>query len=221
MVEPYQPCTAASVVARDLPRLFGGSTGLNIRRPSASEPSMKHLLTLVVVVAACSDDPVSFSAPVGINLKAKSGDVANTAISEDKAITTESGNPYGAFVNDATTKLAHAPSRIEIDQATLLLGAQSTNVTRLEDVFSGAVDVAFVMNDTNNTYEVGTVNNPMGTGPVELAIALDGADMAGQDFAKYLSGSFKVVARGTAAPGFAAKGAEAALQVTFTFAAFP
>jgi hypothetical protein len=182
---------------------------------------MKHLLALVILVAACGDDPVSYSAPVGINLKAKSGDVANTAISEDKAITTESGNPYGAFVNDAMAKLGHAPSRIEIDQATLLLGAQSTNVTRLEEVFTGVVDVAFVMNDTDNTYEVGTVSNPMGTGPVELAIALDGADMAAQDFAKYLGGSFKVVARGTAAPGFAAKGAEATLQVTFTFAAFP
>jgi hypothetical protein len=209
------------VVIRDLPRLFGGSAALNIRRESASELSMKHLVALVVLFAACGDDPVSFSAPVGINLKAKSGDVANTAISEDKAITTESGNPYGAFVTDATAKLGRAPGRIEIDHATLLVGAQSTNVTKLEEVFTGVVDVAFVMNDTDNSYEVGTVSNPMGAGPVALAIGLDGGDMAPQDFAKYLGGSFKVIARGTAAPGFASKGAEAQLQVTFTFAAFP
>ena len=183
---------------------------------------MKTVLAFTpLLLAACGTDPVSFSAPVGINLKAKSGDVANTAISDDKGITTENGNPYGAFVNDATTKLGRAPGRIEIDQATLLLGAQSTNVTRLEDVFTGVVDVAFVMNETDNTYDVGTVSNPTGTGPVELAIGLEGGDMAAQDFTRYLGGSFKVVVRGTAAPGFASKGAEAQLQVTFTFAAFP
>ncbi|HET7504943.1 MAG TPA: hypothetical protein VFK02_28160 [Kofleriaceae bacterium] len=171
--------------------------------------------------AACGDDPVSYSAPVGINVKVKSGDVAATAISEDKAITTETGNPYGGFVADATAKLGHAPGRIEIDQATLLLGAQSINVTGLEDVFTGVVDISFLMNDTNNTYAVGTVTNPSGVGPIDIAISLAGADMAPQDFAKYLGGGFKVVARGTAAPDFASKGAEAQLQLTFTFAAFP
>lgn len=183
---------------------------------------MKNLVALVpmLLLVACGDDPVSFSAPVGINLKAKSGDVASTAISEDKAITTENGNPYGAFVSDATTKLGQAPGRIEVDRVTLLLGGQSTNVTKLEEIFVGVVDVAFIMNDTNNTYEVGTVNNPTGVGPVEVAIGLAGADMAPQDFTKYLGGSFKVVARGTAAPGFSSKGAEASLQLTFTFAAF-
>ena len=182
---------------------------------------MKNLVALaVLVLAACGDDPISFSAPVGINIKAKSGDVANTAISQDKAITTETGNPYGAFVSDATAKLGQEPGRIEVDRATLQLGALSTNVTKLEEVFVGVVDVAFIMNDTDNTYEVGTVNNPSGVGAVDVVIGLDGGDMAPQDFTKYLGGSFKVVARGTAAPGFDAKGAEASLQLTFTFAAF-
>jgi hypothetical protein len=183
---------------------------------------MKNLVSLATLLgfAACGDDPISFSAPVGINLKAKSSDVATTAITEDKAITTETGNPYGAFVSDAAARLGQAPGLIEVDRVTLLLGAQSTNVTSLEEVFVGVVDVAFIMNDTDNTYQVGSVNNPSGVGPVEVAIGLDGGDMAPQDFAKYLGGGFKVVARGTAAPGFAAKGAEASLQLTFTFAAF-
>jgi hypothetical protein len=163
---------------------------------------------------------VSFSAPVGINMKVKSSDVASTAITEDKEITTENGNPYGAFVSDATTRLGRAPGRIEVDSATLLLGAQSTNVTRLEDVFTGVVDIAFLMNDTNNTYEVGSVTDPTGVGPIDVAIALSGSDMAPQDFTKYLGGGFRVIARGSAAPGFTSKSAEAALQVTFTFAAF-
>jgi hypothetical protein len=178
------------------------------------------VLSSVLVCAACGTDPVSYSAPVGINLKAKSGDVSGAAISEDKNITTETSNPYGSFVAAATAKLGRAPGRIEVDHATLLLGAQSTNVTRLEDVFAGAVDVSFVMNDSDNTYQVGTIADPAGVGPLDLDVALVGADVAPQDFTKYLDGSFKVVARGTAAAGFYSKGAEADLQLTFTFAAF-
>jgi hypothetical protein len=178
----------------------------------------RFVLTSFLVCGACGSDPVSYSAPVGINLKAKSGDVAGTAINEDKNITTETSNPYGAFVSAATTKLGRAPGRIDVDQATLVLGAQSTGVAKLEDVFTGTLDVSFVINDTDHTYEVGTLSNPTGVGPIDLA--LTGEDVAAQDLTKYLDGSFKVVMRGTAAAGFSAKGAEAALQLTFTFAAF-
>jgi hypothetical protein len=43
--------------------------------------------------------------------------------------------------------------------------------------------------------------------------------VAPQDWSKFLAGSFKVVARGSAADGFTTKGAEANLQLTFTFSA--
>jgi hypothetical protein len=83
---------------------------------------MKRTL-LLVVAAACGSDPVNYSSPVGIELKAKSGDVSGTAISEQKDITTETGNPYSAFVNDATRMIGRDPARIEIDELTLTLGA--------------------------------------------------------------------------------------------------
>jgi hypothetical protein len=173
---------------------------------------------LALTLAACGSDPVSFSAPVGINLKAKSGDVAQSVISETKDITTESGNPYGAFVSDARAKLGGKdPSAIELDSVTLLLGAQSTGVTALEQVFTGDVDVAFVINDSNNTYDVGHIMSPTGAGPASLAVSFDSGKIAPQDWTKFLGGSFKVVVRGTAASTFAGKGAEANLQVTFTF----
>jgi hypothetical protein len=178
------------------------------------------LLVGLLVLSGCSDDPVSFSMPVGINLKAKSSDVSNSVISEEKQITTESGNPYGAFVSDAQAKLGADPGRIEIDQVTLTLGAQSVNVAKLEDVYTGDVDVAFITNDTNNTYDVGHVLNPVGVGPLDLSVAFASDALSAADFAKMMTGSFKVVIRGTAATGFNAKGAEAELQVTFTFAAF-
>lgn len=184
---------------------------------------MKLLAFSVLALAACGgSDPVSYSAPVGINLKAKSGDVSptNNVLSDDKGITTESGNPYGAFVAGAQTKIGAPPSRIEIDKLTLTLGAQSSGVTDLNQVYTGDVDVAFITNDTNNTYDAGHVMNPTGVGPVDVDVSFDSGAVSDADYAKLLGGSFKVVLRGPAAATFAGKGAEADLQLTFTFAAF-
>jgi len=172
-------------------------------------------------LSACGGaDPISFSAPVSINLKAKSGDVSGTAISDEKGITTESGNPFGAFVTDANARLGREPGAVEIDSLSLTLGANSTGVVALDEVFAGDVDVAFIINDTNNTYDVGHVIDPRGVGPTNINVGFESVDVADEDYAKYLGGSFKVVVRGAAATGFGTKGAEANLQLTFTFAAF-
>ncbi len=182
---------------------------------------MKKILFALPLVAACGSDPVNYSAPVGIELKAKSSDVANAVVTEQKDITTESGNPYGAFTNDATAKLGgKTPSRIEISNMTLTLGGQSTGVSALEQVLTGDVDVAFVVNDSNNTYDAGHILNPAGVGPDTMDIVFDWAQVAELDRAKMLGGSFKVVLRGNAAPLFSSKGADAQLQTTFTFDAF-
>ncbi|MBA3539415.1 MAG: hypothetical protein H0T79_07275 [Deltaproteobacteria bacterium] len=173
---------------------------------------------VLALLASCSDDPVSYSAPVSINLKAKSGDVSGTTVSEEKGINTESGNPYGAFVTDATRRLGRDPGSISIEEVTLTLGAQSNNVVTLQEVYSGDVDVAFIIDDSNNTYDVGHVIDPAGVGPVGVDVNFEGVSEV--DYTKLLKGSFKVVIRGTAAVGFASKGAEADLQVSFTFAAF-
>ena len=171
-------------------------------------------------LAACGSDPVSVSSPVGITLKVQSGDVTNSAISDDKAITTESGNPYGAFISDAQRKLGRDPARIEVDKLTLTLGAQSTNVTALDQVYTGDVDVALITNDTNSTYDIGHVQSPTGAGPVGLSVSFVSQDMVPADFTKLVAGSFKVVIRGPAATMFAGKGASADLQLMFTFSAF-
>jgi hypothetical protein len=182
---------------------------------------MKQIPYALIFVAACGSDPVNYSAPVGIELKAKSGDVANAVVSEQKDITTESGNPYGAFTNDATTKLGGvAPSRIELHDLTLTLGAQSTGVTALEEVVTGDVDVAFIVNDSNNTYDAGHIVNPTGVGPDTMDIVFDWSQVATTDRSALIGGSFKVVLRGPAAATFSSKGADATLQTTFTFDAY-
>ena len=112
---------------------------------------------VIGLLAACGDDPVSYSAPVGINLKAESGEVNGTAISDEKDITSETGNPYGAFISDSRELIGGDPTRVELDSLTLTLGAQSTGVTALEQVYVGDVDVLFLMHESNNTYPAGRV----------------------------------------------------------------
>ena len=178
---------------------------------------------LLLSFGACGDDPVKYSEPVGINLKAKSSDTTNNTVSNDKGINTESGNPYGAFVTAAKNKLdGKDPAGIEIDKVALFLGGTSTNVTKLGEVFDGTVEVVFVINDSNNSYPAaaGPVPASTGAGPVELDPSFDSSTLPDFDYVKLLGGGFKVVLRGPAAAGFQAKGAEADLQVTFTFTAF-
>jgi hypothetical protein len=179
--------------------------------------------SLLFGLAACGDDPLNYSAPVGINLKAKSSDTVNNVVSDDKGINTESGNPYGAFVTDARRELGGVdPATIEVEGVDIFLGAASTGVATLGEIFDGNVEVLFQMNDTNNSYPVahGIVGATTDAGPYALEVDFVGADIPDIDYEKLLGGSFKVIARGPAAADFTSKGADADLQVTFTFAAF-
>jgi hypothetical protein len=183
--------------------------------------SIPALASLTLV--ACGDDPVSYSEPVTINLKAKSSETVNNVVADDKGITTENSNPYGSFVANARTALGGKdPSTIALDSTTLTLGAASTGVLGLGEVFTGNVEVNFTTNDTNNTYPAawGALAATDGSGPITLTSGFDTADVSATDFTKILGGSFKVGIRGPAGANFATKGADADLQVTLTFTAF-
>ena len=181
----------------------------------------KLSLLAFVVFAACGDDPVNYSDDIGIEVKTKSGDATDNAITEEKGITTESSNPYGAFITEAKNRLGHDPSNIKLEKVTVTLGGQTTGVTTLDQVMVGDAYVKFLMNDTNNTFQVGHFVNPTGPGPFEGEPTFDmAADVSDADIAKVIGGSFKVVLNATPATDFATKGAEASLQLTFTFSAF-
>ena len=182
------------------------------------------LLALASSLAtACgSSGPVSYSAPVGISLDARSGDVVGGQVHVDKNISTESGNPYGAFVNDAVKALGHAPSRIVVTGATLTLSAaDSTLVTALEQVFTGTVQISFRPNGSSNSYPVASVANPVGTGPVQMTVTFDSSTMTAADYADLAGGAFKVALDGLAATGIVASGAKADMTATLTFLAYP
>ena len=175
---------------------------------------------IYVVLIGCGSDPVKVSEPVGIELDAKSGDTMNGSVTETKNITTESGNPYGKFVNDATAKLGRAPGTIEISDMTILLGGQSTGVSNLNEVFTGDVDVSFVVNGTNNTYDAGHIMNPAGVGPDTMDVTFAWSAVPAEDRTAFQNANFTVALRGPAAANFSTKGADARIQVTFTFEAF-
>ena len=185
-------------------------------------PRLTYITLGSLALVGCGDDPVSYSAPVGINLKAKSSDTINNVVTDEKGINTESGNPFGAFISDAKRELGRDPGSVDAEKVTVLLGAGSTGVTRLGEVFTGNVEVLFQMNDTNNTFPVaaGTIDAAATGGPIELSPSFTADPTAGVDWNKFLSGSFKVIMRGPAATGFTTKGADADVQVTLTFSAF-
>src|SRR5690349_19814209 len=56
------------------------------------------LLTMVFAGCGSSEEPLSYSAPVTINLEATAPDIAGAAVVAFKVITTEIGNPYRVFV---------------------------------------------------------------------------------------------------------------------------
>jgi hypothetical protein len=178
-------------------------------------------LVPVLALATCGGENVaSYSGPVGINLKEKSSDVMNGTVTTEKSITSESGNPYGAFIAAARTNLGGVdPSSVELTSGALLLGAGSTGATALDQVLTGQVDVLFVTNGSNNTYPAATMTNPTGPGPDDLQITLNTSAFSAQDRADLLAGSFKVVLRGPAAPAFAGKSADVDLQTTLNFRA--
>jgi hypothetical protein len=181
---------------------------------------MRSLLFVLLLLPACSDDTVAVSEAVGINIDIKSDEVTAGAISDEKDINSEAGNPYKAFITEARAALGGVdPSEVDLTSVTLTLGATSTGVTDLEQVFTGQVEVLFIIHDTNNSYNVATVTNPTGGGPVGMQITWDPSLIKASsiDWGKFLDDKFKVVVRGTAASTFEAAGATGKLQITLTF----
>ncbi|NOJ81947.1 hypothetical protein [Myxococcus xanthus] len=179
------------------------------------------LLMLCTLPLIGCGDPVSSSALIGINLKAKSSDTANGTVTAQKSIGSESGNPFKVFVDDARRELdGKSPSRVELTSLTLTLGAGSVGVASLSEVFNDRVEVVFLMNESNNTYAAGHVAGPSGSGPVAMEVDFNSEALPAADYTRFLDGKFNVVLRGSAAPTFMRPGADVDFQTTFSFTAF-
>jgi hypothetical protein len=183
---------------------------------------MKLITTSLLILVACGDDPISVSDQVDLKITISSGDVAGGEVFADKNVNTESGNPYGVFVQGARDEIGGDPGRITVDAVALTLEATSTNVTGIGEVFSGTLVLGFEMNGSTTLYPVATRTIVAAdvAGPLELEVDFDSDDIPDVDFADLASGSFKVSVSGPAAATFAAANASADLLMTLTFSAF-
>lgn len=142
---------------------------------------------------------VNYSGPVSINVdKFKDGDVRNEAFDSDKSVNTESGNPYGAFLQQARAVLGRPPAAVLVDRVTLTLGRDTTGVTTFQQFLGGPL-VLYLAN-SGATVNIGTVTQPTGSGPVEVTITATRDTLApiNNDL---IQGSFKVGIRVPAAAG--------------------
>ena len=164
------------------------------------------MIVATVSLAGCASNAVggdglntmNFSRPVSIRIdKFKDGEVRNESFDVDKSINTESGNPYGRFLQQARTALGRAPAAVVVERVTLTLGADSQGVTSFEQFLGGPLTLYFV-NSANTTVNVGTVTQPTGAGPVEVVITAT-RDTLAPIREDMVQGNFKVGVRVPAA----------------------
>lgn len=189
---------------------------------SITRLTVPSLTLAIVLVAACGDDPVSHSEPVDLKLKVTSGDVTGGALSVDKNVNTEAGNPYGAFVAAAQAALGGDPGRIDVTAATLTVAPTSTGATQMGQVFAGTTDVTLVMNSGNVRFPVASHATVAadGAGPIGFTVGFDDAAVTPAELAGLIGGQFKVELAGPAAAAFAAAGASVDLDLAITLAAY-
>lgn len=179
-------------------------------RASKEKVDMRCLKALVlgaaVMVAGCgasgdggSGNTVNYSGPVSINVdKFKDDEVRNEAFDNDRSVSTEQGNPYGAFLQQARAVLGRPPAAVLVDRVTLTLGADARGVTAFEQFLGGPLTVYLA--SSRSTVTVGTVAQPRGSGPVEVAVTATRDTLAPLQ-PDLTQGSFKVGIRVPAAAG--------------------
>lgn len=183
----------------------------------------RAVVMVALLAAACGgttdNDPntIAWSEPVSVRLdKFKDDEVRNGAFNSDKSITSESGNPYGQFLQTARARLGRDPAAVLIDGATITLGADTRGVTAFEQIFAGPVTL-YVVGSNDTTVNVGTIALPTGPGPVAATITAGRAELAAVN-REMLSGGFKVGMRVPAA-AMLPRSFDAKVTLTVTFRA--
>jgi len=135
-------------------------------------------------------------------------------------VTTETGNPYGAFINNAIKDLGKGPSSIGVDKMTLIMGAGTKGIVGFEDLFSDDVYIFFSNEERTKTEYVGTVEKPSGVGPIYVGITASDEELKNILFSEMLSGNFRVGYRGITGLSGKSSDLDASLEVTIIFVAY-
>jgi hypothetical protein len=154
------------------------------------------ILAATGILAACDEDPVVATDLIVIQLSGiKQGDITDGVVSKSKNVSTESGNPYHAFLVEARAVLGRDPARIRVESVQLTLDGSTRGIASFADLFNADAEV-YLDADVGGTVNVARVTRPTGTGPVELAVVSTDATLA-PILAALLSGDFRVGVRGT------------------------
>lgn len=167
----------------------------------------------VLLASACKPEAVVDD--VGINLNVSDADLdANNILITEKNISTEQGNPYGAFLSTIREQLGDEPASIFLETATVsIVGGTQAN---LEEIYTGVITLTLVDDSAGTSTDIATFDTPTGAGPVELEVNADAFD--DEAFQTTLNeGSFKVQLSGAATDP--AANIDADLEILLSFSA--
>lgn len=179
------------------------------------------LMSVGLLSIGCGPDAVVED--IGINIGFNIGNVAQgDPIESEKNISTEQGNPYGAFLEEIRNELNDDTPFIQLDTVSITLEGDGVH-NNFEDIFEGTLELLIVDESAGTTTAVATVENPTGAGPVELTVlgepVVDGGEFDEDLFQATLNaGSFKIKLEGTAAAN--AANADVNIVTTLGFSAF-
>lgn len=174
---------------------------------------------MVAGASACGEDPSNVSDQIGIKLSLKEGDVTGSTVETRKNISTETSNPYAAFLEAVKAEYGdQTPSEIRVEKVVLQLVDAKDDVAVLEDLFNGKVEVFLAPDDAAVGYIVGTIDSPTGSGPHDMERATEAGDLV-NFLDTMLAGSFRVGIRGST-PRSANDKFTGELTATLSFAAY-
>lgn len=178
-------------------------------------------VALLVVTAFASvgcgeDEAVAHSGAITLQLSGiKEGDADNGMFSQEKSVSTESGNPYAVFLRDAQDALGgEDPSYIRVTKFVARIHADSDGVLAFDEVFD---DMEAFVSDSTTTISIGTVQAPSSS-EVRIPVSSDTDYTALQE--ALLSGSFKLGVRGPASVDAPAK-FDLRISIETSFEALP
>lgn len=159
---------------------------------------MKQLSASVLFLACGCGGAVAYSEPVSIKVGTiKESDIRNSAFEFDKEISSETGDPYKAFMATARDELGGAdPSAIEVTSIVLTVASDSKGIgtSGFADVMSG-VEIFFTKGET--TVVVGKLGMIPASTTMEIPV-IAGEEELRVLHSTMLKGDFKVGVRGDA-----------------------
>jgi hypothetical protein len=133
----------------------------------------------ILAVGCAEEGPKLFTAPISLQLDLKESDIQDGVLSRDKNISTEQGNPWSKFVQDAKASLGRDPTAFEITTAQVTLdAADSENVDAFDDLTTTG-ELRLVATKTDGEVPIGFArqSKPSGT-LIKPAITASKDDLA-------------------------------------------